>query len=81
MPINMNGSHLSSNRTFEFQKMNQFELIIGDLAQEVTLSVSKAFLPEVKIIVDAACCAGVTPQTHKNALEAMKICQVIIENE
>ena len=51
MPINMNGSHLSSNRTFEFQKMNQFELIIGDLAQEVTLSVSKAFLPEVSLDV------------------------------
>lgn len=43
--------------------------------------VTKAFLPEVPIIVDAACCAGVTPERHKNALEAMKCCQIIIENE
>lgn len=41
----------------------------------------KSFLPEVEIVVDAACCAGVTPESHKNALEAMKVCQVDIENE
>lgn len=38
--------------------------------------VIKAFLPEVTVKVDAACCAGVTPQSHQNALEAMKMCQV-----
>ena len=36
----------------------------------------KAFLPEVPVSVDAACCAGVTPQSHLNALEAMKMCQI-----
>ena len=36
----------------------------------------KAFLPEVKIIVDSSCCAGVTPQSHENALNAMKMCQI-----
>ena len=36
----------------------------------------KAFLPEVKITVDSKCCAGVTPQSHENALEAMKMCQI-----
>lgn len=41
----------------------------------------KAFLPEVPIIVDAACCAGVSVETHRNALEAMKVCQVSVENE
>ena len=41
----------------------------------------KAFLPEVPIIVDAKCCAGVTPDSHKNALNAMKACQIKIENE
>ena len=39
----------------------------------------KAFLPEVPIIVDSACCAGVTPDSHKNALEAMKVCQIKVE--
>ena len=41
----------------------------------------KAFLPEVKVTVDAACCAGVTPDSHKTALSAMKMCQIEIENE
>nr|WP_308000079.1 isochorismatase family cysteine hydrolase [uncultured Merdimonas sp.] len=40
----------------------------------------KAYLPEVPVIVDADCCAGVTPESHKNALEAMKVCQIKIED-
>lgn len=36
----------------------------------------KAFVPEAIISVDAKCCAGVTPDSHKNALEAMKMCQI-----
>lgn len=38
----------------------------------------KSYMPEVPISVDASCCAGVTPQSHKNALEAMKCCQINI---
>lgn len=41
----------------------------------------KAFLPEVKISVDASCCACVTPESHKRALETMKLCQIEIINE
>ena len=41
----------------------------------------KAFLPETAIRVDASCCAGVTPQGHQNALAAMKMCQIAIDNE
>lgn len=41
----------------------------------------KAFLPEVPMVVDASCCAGVTPESHRNALAAMKTCQIKIENE
>lgn len=41
----------------------------------------KAAFPEIPIIVDASCCAGVTPESHKNALEAMKMCQINIINE
>lgn len=43
--------------------------------------VLKAFLPEVPLAVDAACCAGVTPESHRNALDAMKACQIKIYNE
>lgn len=41
----------------------------------------KAFLPEVPVIVDAACCAGVTNDSHKTALAAMSACQIAIEND
>lgn len=43
--------------------------------------VIKAFMPELKVSVDAACCAGVTPESHKTALSAMKMCQIEIINE
>ncbi len=36
----------------------------------------KAFLPEVPVIVDASCCAGVTPDSHITALNAMEACQI-----
>ena len=38
----------------------------------------KASLPEVPICVDAACCAGVTPESHENALKVMEACQIRI---
>ena len=38
----------------------------------------KATLPEVPVNVVADCCACVTPESHKTALEAMKLCQINI---
>lgn len=40
--------------------------------------VIKAFLPELSICVDSSCCAGVTPESHLRAIEAMKMCQITI---
>ena len=39
---------------------------------------AKATLPEVEVNVVADCCACVTPESHKTALEAMKLCQINI---
>ncbi len=41
----------------------------------------KSALPELPVSVDASCCAGVTPEKHKAALEVMKSCQIIITGE
>ena len=38
--------------------------------------VVKAFFPEIPLLVDAKACAGVTPESHVRALEAMKMCQI-----
>ena len=43
--------------------------------------VVKAFYPEVPLTVDAKGCAGVTPESHKRALDAMKMCQIRVINE
>ena len=39
----------------------------------------KAAFPEVPVRIISGCCAGVTPESHENALSAMKMCQMIIE--
>ncbi len=36
----------------------------------------KAKYPNTEIIVDAGCCAGVTPESHEAALTTMKMCQI-----
>ena len=38
----------------------------------------KAYYPEIPLYVVASACAGVTPESHQNALDAMKMCQVEI---
>ena len=39
----------------------------------------KTKLREVPVAVVESLCAGVTPESHKSAIETMKMCQVIIE--
>lgn len=41
----------------------------------------KATYPEIKVSVDANCCAGVTPESHQAALTTMKMCQVEVMGE
>lgn len=41
----------------------------------------KAFYPEMHIAVDASCCAGVTPESHKAALLTMQMCQIDLIGE
>jgi nicotinamidase/pyrazinamidase len=38
--------------------------------------IAKAAFPETSVIVDSSCSAGVTPESHVRALEAMGPCQV-----
>lgn len=40
----------------------------------------KANFPEAPISVDASCCAGVTPESHRAALATMGCCQIDITN-
>lgn len=67
------------NETEPIEKIT-FIGLCTDICVISNVMIAKAVLPEVEVAVDASCCAGVTPQSHSNALEAMKMCQVTIEN-
>ena len=58
------------------------EITLGGLCTDICVisnaMLLKAFLPEIKIRIDSTCCAGVTAESHINALNAMKMCQMEI---
>lgn len=60
-----------------------FELVglCTDICVMSNATMLKSFFPESEVAVDAYCCAGVTPERHKTALEAMKFIQINIINE
>ncbi|GAB6181220.1 cysteine hydrolase [Desulfotomaculum defluvii] len=59
-------------------EMQSIELIgiCTDICVISNALILKAKMPEVPIMVDASCCAGVTLESHQNALDAMKACQI-----
>ena len=54
----------------------EFTGLCTDICVISNAMILKAAYPEMKIAVDASCCAGVTPESHANALAAMKMCQI-----
>lgn len=77
------GSRELADRLLALDKEEKLESItlIGlctDICVISNALLLKAFLPEVPVIVDASCCAGVTKESHEQALAAMKMCQVQI---
>ena len=73
---------------FNGRRQSRDRMVAADILKEsagrrlwMTPSSRRLFLPEAEIVVDARCCAGVTPESHRNALEAMKMCQITVEND
>ncbi len=56
----------------------EFVGLCTDICVVSNVLMVKAFLPEVTVTVDSACCAGVTPMKHEAALETMRSCQVSV---
>lgn len=50
--------------------------VVSNVLMEKALLYNRA-----SITVDASCCAGVTPESHKAALTTMKMCQINVINE
>lgn len=61
-------------------KVSNIEIVglCTDICVISNAMILKAAMPEVNISVDSSCCAGVTPESHDNALRAMKMCQIEI---
>lgn len=69
---------------WKHRQFNDDVEIIGvctDICVVSNALILKATFPEINIRVDASCCAGVTPETHKAALETMRMCQIEIVGE
>ena len=49
-----------------------------DICVITNAMMTKGALPEVPLFVRTDCCAGVTPESHQTALNAMKMCQIEI---
>lgn len=74
--------------TFGYLNWKEYNLeeveIIGlctDICVVSNALIIKAIYPEIKVTVDANCCAGVTPESHTAALTTMKMCQVEVIGE
>lgn len=67
---------------WESETFDEVELIglCTDICVVSNALIIKATHPEVKVSVDASCCAGVTPESHNAALLTMKMCQVCINS-
>ncbi len=59
-------------------KLESVELIglCTDICVVSNALMIKAFMPELPVYVDPACCAGVTSEKHEAALETMRSCQI-----
>lgn len=67
----------------QFKEGETIELVglCTDICVVSNALILKATFPSLDIEVDASCCAGVTPETHKAALDTMRMCQIKITGE
>lgn len=69
--------------TYYFRDLEDIEIVglCTDICVVSNALILKANYPWANITVDASCCAGVTPESHKAALTTMKMCQINVINE
>ncbi len=63
---------------WEEYNLEEVELVglCTDICVVSNALIIKAMYPEIKVSVDASCCAGVTPESHAAALTTMRMCQI-----
>lgn len=68
-------------RLYESDELESVELVglCTDICVISNALMIKAAMPELPVYVDPSCCAGVTPEKHRAALEVMRSCQCILK--
>lgn len=86
--LEVEGAIVINKPTFGYLGWKDFGLeeveLVGlctDICVVSNALIIKATYPEICVSVDASCCAGVTPESHKAALTTMKMCQIEVRNE
>ncbi|MCM1498258.1 MAG: cysteine hydrolase [Clostridium sp.] len=86
--LEVSGAKYVDKPTFGWLQWDKFDLqeveLVGlctDICVVSNALIIKAVYPEIDVTVDAGCCAGVTKETHRAALETMKMCQVNVIGE
>lgn len=61
-----------------FKNIDEIEIIgvCTDICVISNALILRSYFPNTVIKVDSSCCAGSTPELHKQALEVMKSCQI-----
>lgn len=78
------GSDILRDLLIEYQnEIEEIEFVglCTDICVISNVLMARQALPNVKITVDASCCAGTTLEAHKAALLVMKSCQIDVINE
>lgn len=63
------------------EELEEIELcgLCTDICVISNAMILKAAFPEIRIVIDSSCCAGVTEKSHNTALDAMRAVQIEIK--
>ena len=83
--LDTEGAKIIDKPSFGYTKWGDYDFeeveLVGlctDICVVSNALIIKALFPEIKVSVDASCCAGVTPESHEAAIKTMQMCQVEI---
>ena len=79
--VTFGSAQLPSLLLQEKEKIEEIELcgVCTDICVISNAMILKSAFPEVKISVDASCCAGVSEESHNTALSAMRAVQIDVK--
>lgn len=81
LPTMLRKMFVEDEKMFDCNEIELIGLCTDICVVSNALLLKAEFYNELEITVDASCCAGVTPESHKAALLTMKMCQINVIGE